>query len=63
MVRRMKTEKESLNSALKTRVEWIESLVEENKLAEAIDAIQIVENQQEIDNFSIERGVYVICLL
>jgi tetratricopeptide (TPR) repeat protein len=56
MVRKMKTEKESLKPTLKSRVEWIEFLVGKNKFPEAMEEIQVLENQQEIDNSSIERG-------
>jgi transcriptional regulator with PAS, ATPase and Fis domain len=52
----MKTELESLNPALKTRIEWIESLVGENKFTQAMEEIEAEENQKESEDFSIERG-------
>ncbi len=55
-MRKMKTELESLNPALKTRIEWIESLVGENKLTQAMEEIESVENQKESENFSIDGG-------
>lgn len=55
-MKRMKTELESLNQALKTKIERIESLVGQNKLAQAREEIQAVEKQQEIENFSVPRG-------
>jgi DNA-binding NtrC family response regulator/uncharacterized protein HemY len=62
-VRKMKTETEveSLNQVLKTKIEKIESLVEQNKLAEATEEMRAVENLQEIENFSTERGT--LCYL
>jgi len=55
-VRKMKTELESLKQILKTKIEWIESLIQQDKLVEAIREIEAVENQQEIEKFSIQRG-------
>jgi transcriptional regulator with GAF, ATPase, and Fis domain/predicted negative regulator of RcsB-dependent stress response len=55
-VRKMKTELENWNRALNTRIEWIESLVGENKLAEAMEEIRAVEDQREIEKFSLQRG-------
>lgn len=57
----MKTELESLNQALKTKIERIESLVGQNKLAEAMKEIQAVENHQEIESFSTQKGT--LCYL
>ncbi|MFQ6003385.1 MAG: sigma 54-interacting transcriptional regulator, partial [Candidatus Zixiibacteriota bacterium] len=52
----METQLEGLNQALKTKLERIESLVWQNKLAQAMEEIQAVENQQEIESFSMQRG-------
>ncbi len=52
----METQLEGLNQALKTRIEWIESLVRQNKLVEAMEEIRAVENHREINSSSIEKG-------
>jgi transcriptional regulator with PAS, ATPase and Fis domain len=55
-VRKMKTKLENWDRTLNTRIERIESLVGENKLVEAMEEIETVENQQETEKFSLQRG-------
>ncbi|MCK4427839.1 MAG: tetratricopeptide repeat protein, partial [candidate division Zixibacteria bacterium] len=50
----MKTQLEGLNQALKTKIEWIECLVEQRKFAQAFEEIKKVENRKKIDEFSPE---------
>ena len=51
---KMKTQLEGLNQALKTKIEWIECLVEQRKFAQAFEEIKKVENRKKIDEFSPE---------
>lgn len=55
-MRKMKTQLEGSTIPLKTKIELIESLVEQRKFAFALEEIKRVENQREIDEFSTLRG-------
>jgi transcriptional regulator with GAF, ATPase, and Fis domain/uncharacterized protein HemY len=56
MVRKMKTQLAGSTTALKTKIDLIESLVEQRKFASALKEIKRVEGQREIEEFSTLGG-------